>query len=72
MNNRIESLIENARQGWASGALDSDADFEFVEEAWIIYHLDRPLTKNQIERLEQINSHIQGSALRVGVNETGS
>lgn len=58
MNERIETLIHNVRHGWASGALDSDADFQFVEDLWITYHLEEVLTKDQIKRLEQINSYL--------------
>ncbi|OGW35292.1 MAG: hypothetical protein A2X58_03745 [Nitrospirae bacterium GWC2_56_14] len=58
MNARIESLIHNARQGWASGALASDADFQFVEDLWIIYHLGEALNTGQVVRLEQINSYL--------------
>lgn len=58
MNTRIESLIHNARQGWASGALASDADFQFVEDLWIIYHLGEALNNDQVVRLEQINSYL--------------
>ena len=58
MNTRIESLIHNARQGWASGALASDADFQFVEDLWIIYHLGEALNTGQVVRLEQINSYL--------------
>jgi len=58
MNARIERLIHNARQGWASGALASDADFQFVEDLWIIYHLGEALNTGQVVRLEQINSYL--------------
>ena len=64
MNERIESLIHYARQGWASGALDSDADFQFVEHLWIIYHLEETLTKAQVKRLEQINYFLGKECLK--------
>lgn len=58
MNGKIERLIRNAREGWATGALASDADFEFVEEAWILYHLEGAFTVEQVTILENIDRYL--------------
>ena len=51
---KIDNLIQIARSGWASGKLASASDFEFVEDAWIDFHLDQPISRRQVRRLEEI------------------
>ena len=54
INRKIEDLINMARGGWASGELASASDFDFVEDAWINFHLDQPISRRQVRRLEEI------------------
>jgi hypothetical protein len=59
MKKRIEILLHKARQAWASGALHSDTDFQFVEDLWISYHRDETLSRLQVKRLEEINCSLE-------------
>jgi len=58
---KLEDLIHKAREGWASGSIASDSDFEFIEETWRTYHLDSALSKSQIRRLEEIVLLLKGT-----------
>lgn len=60
-NVHIESLMYRARKNWAAGKLVSATDFQFVERAWISFHLDKPLSHDDVRRLEALTMQLEGN-----------